>query len=1027
MSFHEEGVRIARQRFGTKFWVVGLALTSALFAQQLATNTGAINGRVTDSSGAAIPNVKVTLTGPDINQVFTTNAQGDYRFPNIPIGLYNLAFEADGFAKLERNQVNIPLGFTATINVTMTPSTQQQTITVTGETPLVDTQSETVQGGFNLQQLNSVPNQRDMWSIIGLTPGMTDTLLDVGGSQVGNQVSYSSYGYGGQNRVMIDGVNDSEGTNGAGFYFDYGAFQEFTVGAAGNDASMPVPGNMVNAIVKSGTNDFHGDVYFDYENPDFQGHNISQAQLMQNAGYGQRLTTYYDPDGDFSGPILKNKAWFFVGLRDQTVAFGVVGAPIQAPGTVPSYSYDRNITEKTTGNINPNQRLSQFIQWNPIQKPQRGLAAGDYEDAMYYQKAEAWVGNVQWNSVWSPKFFTNVLVATWGYNFPQVPYGVFPGDPGTSTCPCSQTLPKIPVGQLAPRMTELSDGDVAGAYPEVRLDPRRYQIEPTGSYFLDHFLGTSHQIRFGYLFEHELENDQYYAPVGGVEELFKSPSGPDMDFSTPFEVEITNQPRIQVSEIIHHGAYITDQFKVGPRVTINAGVRWDYYSSGYRNANLRSDCEFCGYFYYGQPLPNGDTLPVSPNLVNGGFPGKTVSTFPANVAPRIGVAYDLTGKGRTLLKLSYGSFYSYPSTTIAEALNPVQGATATFNWINPTNAPFNFSQLGTLAAPPSITTNAIVAPNLKDERFDDMDVIIQHQVNTSLSIEGGFVFRELHHAWEYINASLPGSLFTQAVPEQVPAAFNSNGQVTSYNNITLWEPPGGSSAIPAAQTEIESPNGNNAIYRNLEFTVNKRMSQKFTVVGSFYWTHTTQNCGGFGETGNNTGNQGCVTSGGTPELGVPTNPDQSIYSGESFSQWTAHIDGTYQLPWGIDVLPVLRMQQGLPLNEIYPITNLDIGTIYIPLSSYGAYRDPNMYDFDLGFQKNFVFHERYHLSAFVDIYNLFNANMSQSEASLVAAKSATVDVVGNPLYGQTFQYEEFGSPTGILPPRILKIGARFSF
>jgi hypothetical protein len=104
---------------------------------------------------------------------------------------------------------------------------------------------------------------------------------------------------------------------------------------------------------------------------------------------------------------------------------------------VASYAYDRNATYKLTGNINKNQRLSHYIQWNPILKPQRSSAASEYEDYMYYQKAMAWVGNVQWSSVWSPKFFTNVLVGTWGYNFPQVPYGAFAGDPGTPTCNCA--------------------------------------------------------------------------------------------------------------------------------------------------------------------------------------------------------------------------------------------------------------------------------------------------------------------------------------------------------------------------------------------------------------------------------------------------------------------------------------------------------------------------------------------------------------------------------------------------------------
>lgn len=1022
MSFHEE--RSILTRSCAKILIAAcLVLGSAAFGQQLATNGGAINGTVTDSSGAAIPNVKVTITSPALQgaQVFTTNDQGIYRFPDVPIGLYKISYEATGFATVVRDQVNISLGFAATINVTMTPSTQQQTVVVTGETPLVDTQNTTITGGFNKQQLYDVPNGRDMWSIIGLTPGMTNQTLDVGGSAVGNQVTYTAYGYGGyggqtsQNRVMIDGINDSEGASGAGFYFDYGSFSEFTVGTQGNDASMPVPGNQVNAVVKTGGNEFHGDMYFDYENPNFQGHNISQGQILEGAGLGQRISTYYDPNGDIGGPIIKNRVWFYVSLRDQTVAASVLGFPIQNPGTVPSYSYDRNITYKINGNINPNQRLSHFIQWNPIQKPQRASAAGEYEDAMYYQKAEAWVGNVQWSSVWSPKFFSNVLVGTWGYNFPQVPYGVFAGDPGTSTCPCAQTLPKLAIGQLAPRMEDLASNDIAGSgagntVGEERLDPRRYQIEPTGSYFLDKFLGTSHQIRFGYLYEREIENDQYYAPIGGAFEIFNSKGLPD--FSTPYEVEITNEPRIQVSEILHHALYLTDQFKVGRRLTINAGLRWDYYSSGYRNANLRSDCEFCGYFYEGQALPNGATLPVNTGLVNGGFANATVSTFPHDIAPRIGAAYDLTGKGRTILKLNYGSYYSYPSTTIAEAVNPVQSATATFQWINPSNAPFNVSQLGPIVGSPTVAQGSLVAPNLKDERMDDMGAIIQHQINNSLSIEGGFIFRELHHAWETINLALPSNLFTITDTEAVPSAWNANGQVTSTRNITMYDVP--KNEIGASQNEIASPSGNNYLYRNLEFTINKRMSNHFTAVGSVYYTHTTASIQ-------------TVSSTGAPTAGIATNPDQLINNGESYGQWTSHVEGTYFAPWGIQISPVLRMQEGTPLLETYAVTGLNIGTQYVPIAPYGAFRDPNLYVFDLRFQKNLTFHERYRVSLFFDLFNVFNSNAANAEASVVSQKSTVVNVPGNADFGQTVQYEGFQSPTTILPPRIFRIGARFSF
>jgi hypothetical protein len=992
-----------------------LLFSCATYAQQI--NSGAVAGTVTDTSGAAVPGVKVSATSPALQgaQTFVTNEQGGYRFPALPLGVYKFTFEAQGFATQVREGVTVALNFAATINIQLTPATQQQTVIVTAEAPLVDTQNTNVQGGFTLQQLNEVPNGRDMWSIIGLTPGMRNATLDVGGSAVGNQVAYTSYGYGGQNRVMIDGINTSEGTSGAGFYFDYGSFTEFTVGTAANDASMPVPGNQINAVIKTGGNEFHGDAYFDYENPNFQGSNISQAQVLQGAGQGLRIATYYDPNGDFGGPVIKNRFWFYTSIRDQTVAASVVGFPIQAPGTVNSYAYDRNATYKLNGNINNNHRLSHYIQWNPILKPERGSAAGLYNDSMYYQKANAWVGNVQYNGVITPRLFVNMLIGTWGYNFPQVPYGAFAGDPGTPTCPCAKTLPPIAIGQLAPRMTDLHSNNTGGSgssntTSETRLDPRRYQIEPTGSYFLDNFLHANHQIKFGYVYERELENDQYYAPVGGAYEIFNSAAGLP-DFSTPYQVQITNNARVVNWLIQHHGLYITDQVKL-KRVTLNLGVRWDYYSSGYEDLALRSDCQFCGYFYQGQALPNGAKLPVNPLLQNGAFPNATPSTFPNNWAPRIGIAYDLTGKGRTVLKANWGQYYSYPSTNIASAVAPLQAATATFTWNNPTNAAFNVSQLGNIVGSPSVPTGSTVQPGLKDERFDDMGVLIQHQLSSTVSIEGGFIFRELHYSPETINLALPANLFTLQTTVNVPSTWDAQGNVLTTRPITMFDVPKGQ--IGASQNQISSPNNNTQIFRNFEFTINKRLSQRFTAVGSFYWTHTTSSIQS-------------IASSGAITNGVATNPDQAINGGQSYNQWVSHVDASYEGPWGIRISPVLRMQQGAPLTPTYAVTGLNIGTFYLPLASTGQYYTPDIYVFDMRFEKTLKFKERYRLNLFFDLFNLFNSNTANAESSIVSQKKTTITLAGNPAFGQTVSYEGFGSPTTVLPPRIFRIGARFSF
>src|SRR6266700_356449 len=139
-------------------------LATAAYAQQL--NSGAVNGTVSDPSGAVMPNVKVIASSPALQgeMTFETTGQGEYRFPALPLGVYRFSFEAPGFATQVRDKVNVNLNFAATLNVTMTPATQAETVVVTAEVPLVDTQNTNLTAGFTTSQLEDVPTGRDMWS-----------------------------------------------------------------------------------------------------------------------------------------------------------------------------------------------------------------------------------------------------------------------------------------------------------------------------------------------------------------------------------------------------------------------------------------------------------------------------------------------------------------------------------------------------------------------------------------------------------------------------------------------------------------------------------------------------------------------------------------------------------------------------------------------------------------------------------------------------------------------------------------------
>jgi hypothetical protein len=683
-------------------------------------NSGAINGTITDSQGAAVPMAKVTATSPGLQGQLNsiTNEQGIYRFPTVPIGTYTLKFEAPGLASQVKENIAIGIGFTAAIDVTMVPASQSQSVMVTAEGLLIDTQSSTVQAGFDTAQLKDVPNGRDIWSIIAVTPGMTATTIDVGGSNVGNQSGYQAYGYGTgsnpQNRVQVDGVNTTEGSGSAGFYYDYGSFAEFKVNTAANDASMPVPGNQINAVIKIGGNQFHGGAYFDYENPSFQGTNISRAQVLQGAGVGTRITEYKDINGDIGGPIVHDRLWFFLSLRDQVTGHTVTGFPVENPGSIPFLSADRNITYKFTYQLHPNHRLSTYAQWGEVKKPQRQAASTYYGDAVYTQLAASWAGNIEYTGTLSPRLFVDARVGTFGYNFPMDPY-------------------YGPDGKLLPLRMEQTSGDIEGSYPKGRSNRRRWQYEPTGSYFLDRFLRANHQIKFGWVSEREYTGTENYGPANEVQQMYNSPAGTP-DFSVPYQVRLYNSPSVAKDYLWHHGAYLQDQIRIGKRLTVNAGVRWDYYRNYEPDQPIRSDAPFNAFFYQGAPLPNGYAIaPTYPGLK---IPGRqTILRYPALVVPRLGVAWDITGSGNTVLRLNWGRFYSSPGNFIAANTNPVQQTTYTFVWNNPNNLPFNLNQLGAFASNAGGAT-VTVQPHIKAPMYDDLDAVIERRLTSTLAVRG---------------------------------------------------------------------------------------------------------------------------------------------------------------------------------------------------------------------------------------------------------------------------------------------------
>jgi hypothetical protein len=820
-----------------------------------------------------------------------------------------------------------------------------------------------------------------MWSIIGIAPGFSLNRFDVGGSTAGTQTSYTSYGFSGQQRVQMDGVNMTEGNNATSAYTDYSAFEEVQMGTSGNDASMPSPGVQVNFVVKSGGNGFHGDFYQDYENSNFQGTNINTDQLNRGAGIGSRITSYKDTNGDIGGPILKNKMWFFTSFRRQYIGTTITGYPVNNPGTGPPFATTlTNGTYKLTYQLNAKNKISHMLNFERKQQPYRNAASNQYADAVYNQDLVQWIGNLEWSSTLTSNAFLNVRLGSWGYNWTNTAY------PGAS-------------GQIEPRRTETATGDVAGGFNPQRYSRRRFQIEPTLSYAVSNLFGLNHFFNFGFLTEKETYNFEQYSYAGAIALSFASPSGAP-DFTTPSQATIYNTPALTNDYLRHSGAYVQDKIKVGRRLTINAGFRWDYYNNYRPLETVRSDAPWSAFFYAGAPLLNGYSVPAS--FADYKIPGNdSILKYPHSIAPRLGFAYDLFGNGNTTVKASWGRYYQNPSLAISGNVNPIRTLSYTFKWNDPNgDGKFQPNEFGAFQSSSGSAAASPINSKIRHPYMDDFSGFIEHVAGNSLVLRGGFVYRKTSHDWALVELNRVGSLFTNPVAVTDPGPMGA-----TPTPITVYDIPAGVT-IPGSIQEWQTPDYNNSYFRNIELTAMRRFSGRWSMTGTFLGTWTTAPLN--------------PTSVGVASNIVPSQPNILQYNLTSTHNENFRIFGTYTARWGIVISPIFRYQLGTPIQRLLTVSGLRVGSLSVPLGPVGSYRQDNIAILDTRVEKRFTFRDRYQVGLFFDAFNINNSNGNQNQDNFTGTRTTIVN-------SQKVTYQRFLAPTTVVGPRIFRLGAKFSF
>jgi hypothetical protein len=928
-----------------------LALPLAAMGQTVGATTGAINGRVVDSSDSVLPGVTVTIAAPQMQGTKTavTNEEGNYRFPGIPPGTYTVRYELPGFASVTREGIRVGLGFTATLNITMSVSGLQETVTVTGASPIVDVSSTKTATNYDYKELAAIPSARDMWAILSESPGVTMARIDVGGSAAGTQSGYRTYdAQGGQNRVMIDGLVTTEGAGAIGVYVDYGAFEEVSAGTAGHSANMGQPGVPTQLMIKSGGNEFHGSLYGDYQSSGLQATNITDEQVARGIRDKEvnRMKVYYDFNGDAGGYAKKDTLWWYGSFREFNTEVNEPRFPVK-----PHQTKLRHFSGKTTLSLSSNNKIiGSFMRTLKIQPTRLDARRANNpinltEGSTQGQRHWAWVYKAEWNKVLSDSTFGEVRGGQFGYNWPLVPNASASG----------------------PRIEDLTTSLVSGPNLHRQQNRRRNQVLGSISYFKEG-LGGSHDFKVGGEVFHETFFEEFFPTSYGNMSVSYLRQG------VPSEVELLDPGAIEAT-LMTYSVFANDIWRVNNRLTLTPGVRFD------RFANSLPEQEHPAGRFSATPI----RFAAVDDLVSWNLFG-----------PRLGVTYDLSGNGNSVLKFNYGQYWWNPSNDISTAANPNRSPWfRRYSWTDRNGNGFwdEGEQGSTPLATQGGVASTVVDPNLENTYTRELSAWFEREVAANFGVRTGLVVRQIRNQRANRDANKPFDAFNVPATFPDPGPDGRNGTADDGAPISGFNISEAARVLPTLTTVANQPDANGDYY-TWEVSGNRRMSGRWSMRASFTHTWNYDHNNSFA---GSTVRQYALPF--TPNDLINTDREDGAYK---FTNWTAKLMSTIDAPYGIRVTPMLRHQSGDQIGRVVSVP-FNYGAQNVLVEPLSSHRLDNVTIWDLRAEKVFRFGGR-SVSGFMDLYNIANSN----------AEFRQIYVSGS----------SFGFPTTIVSPRIIRFGAK---
>ena len=940
-----------------------LCFSTALFAQSTGGN---LSGRVLDETGGALPGVTVTVTNDATgqNRTVVTGADGSYRFLSLPAGTYTVLADLSGFATVTTKNVQVNVASETNRDVSLKQSAVKEQITVTAEAPLVAT-SPSVGTVVSQQELENLPlNGRQFANLGSLAPG---TSLSVNSDPTKpGQLTIALNGGSGRNvNFLIDGGDNTDDTIGGALQnFNIEAVQEFKIQTMQYKAEFGrSSGGVLSVVTKTGTNDFSGSAYEFYRSK-----SLNSPTVVEDQNGGEKNPYRRDQYGvSFGGPIVKDRAHFF-GTYEKTkrTTSYVVDTPL-----LPAFNgqaitlpfQDELATVKASADVTPTQFLqvrygyqknSDKYGASAITAPSAlGTISNKYSSVL---AGHTWqLSNNRLNEfIYQFTDFKNLISAD-----SDDPYILFPS--GVA----SGQSPNTPQSTQQKKHQFKDDFSWSSQFGSTRNDFKagvQYIDEPTLAG--DFTVGTTGT--------YTLTEDRIGSPVASI--VF---TGGFSGVSTPIK---------------QYNYYFQDDIALNPRLTLNAGIRYDLWT-GFdldqsKNPNL-ADVQSAAF----QTKASQLGIKWAQAFANGG--GTKLKNDKNNWSPRLGFTYDISGTGKNTLRGGAGRYYDFPYTNAtilfpASAVQSVYGViyqktelTPGAGILNPNGSFYQPGQplpggnevSGSLGLARS---NELASPTLATPYSDQLSLGYSTEVSNNLGLN-----------FEAVSIRY----------KDIPFRFRANPIVGSSrlvpnvpNNFRLWDGEG------------------HAKYEGFNAGFHSRFGGNFEAQGFYTISKARGNilAGADEFRVNDPGFQPDVLSNVSPD---PTNPLCNACDGplDTDARHRVTLSTVYRAPLGINLSGILRYRSALPYtvlatfgnssqpcdaNPATPLPSCDnkfdlnhdgYNNDLAPGHSLNDARGASMSQVDLRVSKDFRFGGRFGVEAIAEVFNLFNAK-----------NEAKFDRLGNP-------------------------------